>query len=169
MSIDLTDFRDEAVSSIKVSGELEKDILDINGRRIKFVEPIKFNGEIYKVGRDKLIHVDIQYKYEEACGRCLEPFLKEGNTILTGKLVEEMDEVTEDEEESIYYVDEELDLDDNILSMVILSLPMKPLCDENCKGLCPKCGSNHNQSKCDCIVEDIDPRFAKLKDFFPKK
>lgn len=173
MNIDLSKFHDETVSSIHIEEKLEKSTLDINGRGIKFIEPIRYEGEIYKViNGDKLLHINIYYKYEEACGRCLESFIKEGNTVLSGKLVEKMDKVTQDEEddeEIIYYIGEKLDLSEYIMSMVILSLPMKPLCDKECKGLCPKCGTNHNKEECDCVVENIDPRLAKLKDFFPEK
>lgn len=170
MCIDLSALYDEAVLSLHVEKELQKDSLEINGRKIRFIGPIKYEGEIYKAQGDKLLHINITYKYEEACGRCLESFIKEGSAVLTGRLVEKVDEVTQDEEEDfIYYVGEKLDLTEDIMSMVILSLPMKPLCDEECKGLCPKCGTNHNKEECNCVVEDIDPRLAKLKDFFPKK
>lgn len=170
MCIDLSALYDEAVLSLQVEKELQKDSLEINGRKIKFVGPIKYEGDIYKAQGDKLLHINITYKYEEACGRCLELFIKEGNSVLTGRLVKKVDEVPRDgEDDLIYYVGEKLDLTEDIMSMVILSLPMKPLCDEECKGLCPKCGANHNKEECNCVVEDIDPRLAKLKDFFPKK
>ena len=170
MCIDLSALYDEAVLSLHVEKELQKDSLEINGRKIKFIGPIKYEGDIYKAQGDKLLHINITYKYEEACGRCLEPFIKEGNSLLTGRLVEKVDEVTQDKEDDlIYYVGQKLDLTEDIMSMVILSLPMKPLCDEECKGLCPKCGANRNKEECNCVVEDIDPRLAKLKDFFPKK
>ncbi|MCF6466412.1 YceD family protein [Clostridium sp. Cult2] len=170
MSIDLSNFRDNAVSSIPVKGKLEKDIIDINGRKIKFIEPIKYDGEIYRVDKDKLLHLNISYLYEEACGRCLEPFVKEEKTVLSGKLVEKTDKIgLDDEDEIIYYKDEKLDLAEYIISSIILSLPMKPLCHEECKGLCPKCGANHNKEDCQCVIEDVDPRLAILKDLFPKK
>jgi|UPI0006B59322 uncharacterized protein len=170
MCIDLSGFHDETVMSLHIEGELHKDSLNIDGRKIKFIEPIKYKGEIYRAQGEKLIHILINYKYEEACGRCLESFINERDTVLSGRLVEEVDDITQDEEDDlIYYVGEKLDLTEDIMSMVILSLPMKPLCDEECKGLCPKCGTNLNKGKCNCIVENIDPRFAVLKDFFPKE
>ena len=50
-------------------------------------------GEIYKVDKDKLLNLNIIYNYEEACGRCLEPFTKEEKTVLSGKLSEKTDEI----------------------------------------------------------------------------
>ena len=139
-------------------------------RKIKFIEPIKYEGEIYKVDKDKLLHLNIIFTYEEACGRCLEPFIREEKTVLTGKLVEKTDKANQEEEdEIIYYTDEKLDLAEYIISSIILFLPMKPLCNKECKGLCPKCGTNHNKENCQCVIEDVDPRLAILKDFFPEK
>ncbi|CCQ93635.1 conserved hypothetical protein [[Clostridium] ultunense Esp] len=170
MSIDLSNFRDKAVASIPVKGKLKKDNLDVNGRKINFIEPVKYEGEIYRVDRDKLLHLNVIYSYQEACGRCLESFTKKERAVLSGKLVEKTDKIEQDgEDEIIYYVDEKLDLAEYIISTIILSLPMKPLCHEECKGLCPKCGTNHNKEDCQCVIEDVDPRLAILKDLFPKK
>ncbi|MCF6462681.1 YceD family protein [Clostridium sp. Cult1] len=170
MSIDLSNFRDKAITSIPIKGQLKKETLDVNGRRIKFIEPIRYVGEIYRVDKDKLLNLNIIYNYEEACGRCLEPFTKEEKTVLSGKLSEKTDEIGLDgEDEIIYYMDEKLDLSEYIISAIILSLPMKPLCHEECKGLCPVCGINHNKEDCQCVIEDVDPRLAILKDLFPKK
>jgi uncharacterized protein len=47
---------------------------------------------------------------------------------------------------------------------IILSIPMKAVCSETCKGLCPECGQNLNEGQCDCVVERIDPRLAPLLD-----
>ncbi|SDX06865.1 YceD family protein [Tepidimicrobium xylanilyticum] len=170
MSIDLSNFRDETVISLSVEGQLNKDSLEFNGRRIRFTEPIKYDGEIYKVGKEKYLHVNINYRYEEVCGRCLEAFSREDKTVLSGKLVEKENEIGLDEDEDlIYYYDERLELAEYVVDAIIVSLPMKPLCHEGCKGLCAKCGANRNKDDCQCVVEDIDPRFAILRDLFPRE
>jgi len=167
MKMDLSRLHDENVSSIVFNGQIQKDEIDIDGRRIRFIEPIKHKGEIHKADEDYLINLDIKYKYEEICGRCLEPFVREERAFLSGKLVKKTDDIMEDEEgEIIYYTDEKLDLTEEIITMVYLSLPMKPLCKEDCKGICPQCGANLNVQECNCIAEDIDPRFAVLKDLW---
>lgn len=170
MKIDLSRFRDETISSIPIRGETEMQDLDIRGRKIKFFEPIKYDGEIFRIEGEKLLYLSIAYSYNEACGRCLESFANKEEIDLRAKLVDKADKdiVDDDEyEDIIYYIGDEIDLQEYIINTVILSLPMKPLCSEECKGLCPKCGANHNQTKCDCVIEDIDPRFQKLKNFFP--
>lgn len=164
MKVDLSDLRDENISSIYFSGEINKRELDIHGRKIEFVKPIKYDGEIYKVDDDKFVHVDITFAYKELCGRCLEPFVREDKTTLTGQLARQSDSIDDEQEEVVYYSDEKLDLTEDIINMIVLTLPMKPLCSEECKGICPHCGTNLNKGKCNCVVDDIDPRFAILKD-----
>lgn len=171
MKIDLIRFQEKTDPSIQIQGELEEDSLTINSREISFVGPITYEGNIYKVDFDKFLHLDIDYAYKEACGRCLDVFKVEDSISLSGKLVEETDEplsdLDEEEEETITYKNGKLDLRNIIMSTIILSLPMKPLCDRDCKGLCSKCGANHNREECECVIDNIDPRFEKLKNFFP--
>ena len=68
------------------------------------------------------------------------------------------------EEPSAFPIDEQhiLDLSEAIRQNVILAIPMKQLCHEDCAGLCPKCGHNLNEGACDCPSQEIDPRWAKL-------
>ncbi|NLV76389.1 MAG: DUF177 domain-containing protein [Tissierellia bacterium] len=169
MNIDLSDFHEEDVLSIHIEGELKKDALDINGRKIKFIKPIKYEGDIYRAQGDKILQVKIHYEYKEVCGRCLSPFIREEDTVLSGRLIRNSDEILDEEDEVIYYDGEELDITEDIRDMVILSLPMKPLCSDTCKGLCPKCGTNLNEEKCNCVLEEIDPRLEKLREFVPKE
>jgi len=56
-----------------------------------------------------------------------------------------------------------LDLRESIRQNALLAIPMKPLCREDCRGLCPQCGTNRNENECNCNRETIDPRWAKLK------
>jgi uncharacterized protein len=57
-----------------------------------------------------------------------------------------------------------LDLTDSIRQYALLAVPMKPLCRPDCAGLCPTCGVNMNQTKCDCAPQPGDPRWAVLRD-----
>ncbi len=166
MRIDLSELRQEDVSSIILEGQIKKDILEIAGRKIHFVEPIKYDGAVYKTDNGEVVHVNITYAYKETCGRCLEPFNKKGTAVLTGQLINKTSNTLEDEiEDAIYYEDDKLELTDDIINTIALSLPMKPLCSEKCKGICPSCGTNLNREKCDCEVDDVDPRLAILKEF----
>ena len=61
------------------------------------------------------------------------------------------------------YRDDKIDLREVVREQLYLAMPMKPLCREDCKGLCPVCGVNRNRETCTCQQEWVDPRMAALK------
>lgn len=73
-------------------------------------------------------------------------------------------ELGEDDLSVSFYQGQAIDLDDLVREQIELTLPMARLCAEGCRGLCPHCGANLNQGQCDCSSEEIDPRWAALKD-----
>ena len=72
-------------------------------------------------------------------------------------------EVEEDDLSTAFYENDAIDLGQLMMEQFQLALPMKPLCREDCKGLCPNCGMNLNTGTCDCNVKWEDPRLAALK------
>jgi DUF177 domain-containing protein len=62
-----------------------------------------------------------------------------------------------------YYDGEEVDLTPLIREQTLLALPTRPLCREDCRGLCPRCGANLNQGDCGCPTEAGDPRLSVLR------
>jgi uncharacterized protein len=109
-------------------------------------------------------------KVELRCARCLEPVptrVKEDFDLLyrplrSGKQGEEIS-INEAETEIGFYQGNGLELADVIKEQVLLSLPVKPLCKEDCSGLCPQCGQNLNQGSCDCTQARSDPRWSALE------
>jgi uncharacterized protein len=69
----------------------------------------------------------------------------------------------EEDVDTSYYRDDQIDLNELLREQFYLALPMKPLCAEGCKGLCPQCGTNLNAGSCTCTVVWEDPRLAALK------
>jgi uncharacterized protein len=63
-----------------------------------------------------------------------------------------------------YYINDEIDIEDIIKEQMLLVIPIKRLCKDACKGLCPECGQNLNTGSCKCKKEKIDPRLAKLSE-----
>ncbi|MDK9717592.1 MAG: DUF177 domain-containing protein [Trichlorobacter sp.] len=80
---------------------------------------------------------------------------------------EEEDEVELNEHDliSTCFSGDEIDLMPEIAEQVALDIPLKPLCSENCKGLCPVCGIDLNSGSCSCVIEQKQSKFAALKDF----
>ena len=108
---------------------------------------------------------------ELQCARCLEPVpqeIKRDFELLYRPLGADAgrDElsVTDAEAEIGYYQGNGLLLEDVLREQVLLALPLKVTCREDCKGLCPQCGKNLNQEQCSCSTELEDPRWAALKE-----
>ena len=72
-------------------------------------------------------------------------------------------EVQDEDLDTSYYRDDQIDLNELLREQFYLALPMKPLCRDDCKGLCPQCGTNWNTGTCTCTTEWEDPRLAALK------
>lgn len=68
-----------------------------------------------------------------------------------------------------FYSGEEIDLSDIIRDQIILAVPMRQLCRDDCKGLCPHCGQDLNEGDCGCVADVTDPRLAKLKELLRKQ
>jgi uncharacterized protein len=73
-------------------------------------------------------------------------------------------EIEEDDLTTAFYQNDEIDLEQLMREQFYLALPMKPLCSDDCKGLCSMCGTNLNRGTCECKREFEDPRFAALKE-----
>ena len=96
--------------------------------------------------------------WRAVCSRCLTPL--EVDFDLPLREVFEEDPV---EEETYPLRHEEIDLEQPIRDLVVPDLPLVPLCDEACLGLCPSCGANRNEAACDCGTESRDPRWDALR------
>jgi uncharacterized protein len=107
---------------------------------------------------------------ELMCSRCLEPFTLPVQADFDLRYVPRAEnagegekEVEEDDLSTAFYDNDEIDLGQLIMEQFQLALPMKPLCREDCKGLCAQCGTNLNAGACDCDSRWEDPRLAALK------
>lgn len=117
---------------------------------------------------------------ETGCARCLEPYaLPFGQELdlfylprAKGQLQEQEEEVELSDRDVVvgYYDDERLDLGEAMREQIVLGLPLKPLCREDCRGRCPGCGSDRNRHSCDCppASEPSDLRFAELRKLIDK-
>jgi len=71
-----------------------------------------------------------------------------------------------DDDEEVEIIPEgskEIDLSKTLYEAIVIAQPICVVCKEECKGLCPHCGTNLNHTKCNCIKTRIDPRLEKLK------
>ncbi len=101
------------------------------------------------------------------CGRCLEPV----RTPISYEIDRELDFNESDNEderlEEMSYIDGyHLDVDKLVYSEIMMNVPLRVLCDDDCKGLCFKCGANLNKGECGCDRVQLDPRMSVIQDIF---
>ncbi len=131
--------------------------------------PIRVTLSYYRAGTDLFFQGRLAALTEADCARCAEEFTAANERrfrfILVPKAVGDDGRNTlrtEDLEFSVYG-GEEIDLAPLIREQLLLALPTRPLCREECRGLCPLCGANLNNARCDCRPETFDPRLAVLR------
>lgn len=123
----------------------------------------KVQGTVTKVGGRYLVQGNISTMVKLVCDRCLDEF----DAPLTVAFCQRYSaDPNETDEEVCPISGFEIDLEDVVAEAVVLSIPMKWLHDENCKGICKVCGVNLNKQSCHCDAQDIDPRLEGLRNIF---
>lgn len=135
-------------------------------RQEVYPNPIVLAVEINKFGKNIQCRVEIRTTAHYICDRCLEQFEKSFDSHFELLFHVGKDDLETGEEDVVILSAEtvEVDLNEWIIENLILEIPMKSLCREVCKGICPHCGVNLNYETCQCEEETIDPRWEKLKD-----
>ena len=140
------------------------DIADID---IDGVFPFRTPIDVTATAKNRasLVSLTIRacFSYSRSCDRCSTDFTREMDMLFEHKLAQTL--VDDGNDDYIESPDFKLDLDDIVISDILLSLPQKNLCKDDCKGLCQICGKNLNEGDCSCDKREIDPRLEMLKQF----
>jgi DUF177 domain-containing protein len=176
------------VREIPVEGKpidvpLDPGAVHLEGEEEFTLEGGRLAGGIEK-GEDQTVHFRgrLQARLGLHCGRCLEPFVKELDEELDLFFMPRGKEADADEEEQevelsdrdmvvAYYDKDRIDLGEMVREQMHLALPLRRLCREDCRGLCPSCGVNRNTGTCECQpaeTADVDERLAPLRKIFDK-
>jgi uncharacterized protein len=143
--------------------------------------PTKIRAQVslFKTGRDAVAHGMLTGGLETGCSRCTAPSQQKLDASFNLTFVPAADdekaapggerEIQEGEAETVGYIDEQIDLEPVLREQLILALPYAPLCREDCKGLCARCGKDLNEGPCSCPTEAPEPevkpdRWAALRD-----
>lgn len=159
MKIDLTNLfngseLDKAVSHTVALSDL------LYGTYCPIKEPVQVQGRIFSKADVIYLELDIAYTLNGFCDRCADE-IKKDYSIRVEKILVQSLQNEYDDDNYIIIDNQILDLDELVNEEVSLNMPSKLLCSDDCKGLCPKCGTNLNVNKCDC-KGDVDPRMAAL-------
>ncbi len=128
-----------------------------------FDEPIDFKGRLVNYSGILKLSGNLNVKYKTGCFRCL----KELDGSLNIVLEEEFVEADKDNEGDYYtYSGHFIELSKVFIDNILLNLPTRRLCSDDCKGICPQCGCDLNTCSCECIEDFSNPQMEALKDFF---
>ena len=146
----------------------------VKNRQCEFLKPLNIRLKAFRVRELFGVQGTLRTSIRLPCSRCLKdfdtPLASDFELTYTKEMPGLMDIFDEEEIElkveeigMIYFKGEEINLQQGIQEQVVMAFPLQPLCDENCKGLCPRCGSDLNQGDCGCKVELSTNKFAALK------
>jgi uncharacterized protein len=167
MQLDLTRYRQPVSQFVRTFSPNE---VEQEGDVYRIVAPVHVDLEIHKDKHRFRLVGTTRTELELPCSRCLELFRMpfDGATDVRYLPASELSaederEVAEEDLDTSYYRDDQIDLKELLREQFYLALPMKPLCHEECAGLCSQCGTNLNTGKCQCTSQREDPRLAPLK------
>jgi len=149
------------------AAELERD-------EVVNVGPVTIDAHAEQGGRPGTYKAggSVSFTADYQCARCLEPYPIANNSPFhltfapRPEASEENEEIEvgPDELDVEFYSERSVPLKQLAAEQIQLSIPMKPLCDESCLGLCPQCGANRNRERCSCQGSVVDERWGALQD-----
>ena len=145
--------------SLPIDTELDFSQVEFQGG-CPFTDPIHVTGAVTVRAGVVQLSARAVFVFHGACDRCLAPYAKAYDIPLEHTLVTTLEK--EENDDFILLDNYQLDLTDLVMADILLELPYKSLCREDCRGLCPMCGKNLNEGLCGCNRKSVDPRLAVL-------
>ncbi len=158
-------------SEINFAHTCDAQSIDLEDEMAQAAGPIEVVGTARRSSEIAHLKGNLRGSLEIACSRCLQPSRFELNapfevdfvTLENYGAASHETELNSNDLSLSVYDGEQIDLNEVVREQVLLNLPMRGLCKENCAGLCEKCGGNKNTNPCDCKTTEIDPRWSALK------
>ncbi len=166
MKISVSDIRDEGLHiHTRMSPGWLDNIPELQSgeENTRLASDIDVDLVLTKALREVTVLGNLSFSIEAPCSRCLDTVRLDIKPEIRLMLspADKVKDVGDIDHET--YRGDEVDLDDYLRGLIAVSLPVKVVCGEDCRGLCPKCGANLNRESCDCEKQWEDPRFAVLK------
>jgi DUF177 domain-containing protein len=127
--------------------------------------PLHVHVEAQQAGSDVVVRGELQGEVAAVCRRCLKP-LRVPVARQVSALYAPEAELTDPSADEVFPLPSgraALDVSELVRQELILAVPEFPVCDEACRGLCPRCGRDLNEGPCGCEARDSDPRWAPLR------
>ena len=152
------------------SATYETRQLELEDERVRLATPLAVNGRIKRSGAEVIVSGNITGKLFINCDRCLKPLETPLNNqfeldYVSGSDYEALPDTELTEEQMLISVFDgvAIDVDEIVKEQVLLAVPARILCSDDCKGICPNCGLDRNATDCDCETSTSDPRWDALK------
>lgn len=159
IQVDINDIDPD--EGLRLSFEHPLDGFFPEGEEVVGIAPARVDLNITKYDIDIYVSGNIKGAIKMVCGRCLAYYRQEIEVELKAHFFPR-EEGTDSDELNAYDGDT-LDLYPLLHDQILMAVPFKPLCNDNCKGLCSRCGADLNKEKCGCPAREIDGRLAVLK------
>ena len=163
------DVKDLAVRKLRIRKSYAPGSIDYHSSEIKQVAPLEVTATAELLEGQIRIEGQLETKIEMVCARCLEPVIEDVNrsfdlfySPLPKGAKPKEDQLKDDDTEIAFFEGDGLFLADVLREQVLLALPLKVICQSDCRGLCPNCGANLNHEECRCETHATDPRLAPL-------
>lgn len=165
MLLNLMKVLNEPDSALEVSDTIDISSLVIEEGVNSFPNGAKVSVILKNIMDCVTLSLKCECEYVSECARCLAP-VKQTLSFDFDSIVkvDENAEVMLDADAVVIDSSNQLDVDELVMGLILMNLPMKVLCREDCKGLCPKCGKDLNEGECTCEKKEVDPRLLKLKE-----
>lgn len=160
-----------------VERTFEPAAFDPQDEEYRVVAPVELSMDVHKMGGDAFrVAGQVRTRLELDCSRCVEPFEVAVEAAFDLRYVPQDHnsgdgerEIADEDLSTAYYREGLLDVTEMLREQFQLALPMKPLCADDCQGLCAECGANLNRTTCGCAPKWEDPRLVPLKGLVPNK
>jgi uncharacterized protein len=169
----LLSVKEMEVRKVRFDETFQPGEIDFSGAGVRQSGPLHVEGEAELLANTEgeiRIKGHLSAKLESECDRCLaiasfpldcgfDLFYRPSESLSA----EEEVAIDEGEAEMGFYAGAGIELEEILREQVLLLLPMQRVCSADCKGICPVCGRNRNESSCDCHVEPADDRWSALR------
>ncbi len=152
---------------------------ELHSDELAALGPVSMTAEARKgeLRGEYLVDGTSRFTGDLTCSRCLEPYPFASSSTFhlrfqprsdVPRAEDEEIEISPEELDVEFYVERVIPLRDLALEQIQLSIPMKPLCNERCLGLCTVCGANRNREICSCVESALDERWGALREIQQK-
>ena len=151
-------------ASMNFEGDVNFEDMEFSGVWYNFKNPFHIKGKVENISGAVVLTASVSGSAETVCARCTKPVKAEFDFEFEEHISNSGE--TEEDDDIIVIEGSTVDVADLALNNFLVIAPMKYLCKPDCKGLCPRCGTDRNETDCGCEDGVTDPRLSVLDELF---